>query len=61
MQDLFICITPLELLIAEKIIKFKKLQKNKCKIIFFIDEKNKRNNFYLSRIKKIARGSHFFC
>ncbi len=60
MQDLFICITPLELLIAEKIIKFKKLQKNKCKIIFFIDEKNKRNNFYLSRIKKIARGSQFF-
>ena len=60
MQDLFICITPLELLIAEKIIKYKRISKKNCKVIFFVDEINKRNNFYFNRIKKLSHNSQFF-
>ena len=60
MKDLFICITPLEILIAEKIIKYKKLSKKKCKVIYFVDKINKRNNYYLKRIKKISSNSKFF-
>ena len=60
MKDLFICITSLEILIVEKIIKFKKLPKKNCKVIFFVDRINKSNKHYLKRIKKISSDSEFF-
>ena len=60
MENIFICVTPLEILIAEKIIKFKKIPKQECRIIFLIDKISKKNNYYFNRIKKISTKSNFF-
>ena len=60
MQNIFICVTPFEILIAEKIIKFKKIPKKKCRVIFLIDKISKKNRYYFNKIKKISVKSSFF-
>ncbi|MDA9723191.1 glycosyltransferase family 52 protein [Candidatus Pelagibacter sp.] len=60
MSNLFICVTPLELIIVKKIIIKEKIAKKDCNILYFVDEINSRNVHYLNNLQKFSENTNFF-
>lgn len=50
MMNLFVCMTPLQSLIAEKIISHESLNKADCQLIYLVLTDNEKNHYYYSRL-----------
>jgi beta-galactosamide-alpha-2,3-sialyltransferase len=60
MKSLFICITTLEILIAIKVIKKKKLKKKNLVLFFYNDVKNNHTKYYINRASQYFDKIIFF-
>lgn len=59
MSNLFICYTPLQTLIATRIIEHWQLARSECSLLFFSDFDNPKMRMYFSRLGSLCRESHF--